>query len=210
MIAPSVHEILSTTEDPVIFELGACDAKYTQRLFFCCKGNPTYYAFEPDPRNVPLCEERMPPSIKFFPAAVGNVTGEVEFHLASPQPNGEIGSSSLSPFKDLSKAFTWCQEVGTVKVPCYRLDDFCREHRVNHIDLIFMDIQGAERLMIEGAAEMLKRTRFLWTEFEGVDTAGTLYEHSSSLRQLEALLPDWVTVENYGGDALLKNKAYHH
>lgn len=207
MIVPSIHKILSTTPNPVVFELGACDAKYTHSLFMACKDDPIYYAFEPDPRNVPICLERMPPLVKFFPHAIGNVTGEAELHLASPQPNGEIGSSSLSPFKDLSKAFDWCKLEGHATVRSWRLDDFCAEYKVDKIDLIFMDIQGAECLMIEGAQETLKRTHYLWTEFEGVETAGTLYEHSRSLRQLESMLPDWKTLEIHGGDALLENKA---
>jgi len=211
MMNEKVIEILRGIENPVVFELGACDAKYTQCLFFACeKGDPDYYAFEPDPRNIKLCLDRMPPAVHFVPAAIGNVTGKVPFYLAAPQlHDGVAGSSSISPFKDLTTAFKWCTHEGTIEVDCYRLDDFCYEHNVSYIDLIFMDIQGAERLMIEGAQYMLKNTRWLWTEFEGVQNAGTLYEHSSSLKQIKEMLPDWAVVEIDNGDALLVNTKFN-
>jgi FkbM family methyltransferase len=206
MLTSFVQNLLRRTDNPIIIELGACDARYTQQIFMCCeRGVPTIYSFEPDPRNLEHCMRAMPPIVKFIPAAVGNVTGRVSFHLAAPQPNGEIGSSSISPFKDVTKAFPWCKEVGNIQVECWRLDDFCEAFGVREIDLIFMDIQGAERLMIEGAPKTLEHTRFLWTEFEGVDTAGTLYEHSSSLKELHSMLPGWEIVEIVDGDALLRN-----
>jgi len=207
MLTPFVQNLLRQTNNPVIIEIGACDGRYTQQIFMCCeRGVPNFFSFEPDPRNVELCMRAMPSIVKFIPAAIGNVTGKVSFHLAAPQPNGEIGSSSISPFKDVTKAFPWCQEVGNIQVECWRLDDFCEAFTMPpEIDLIFMDIQGAERLMIEGAPKTLARTRYLWTEFEGIESAGTLYEHSSSLKELHAMLPGWEIVEVINGDALLRN-----
>jgi FkbM family methyltransferase len=204
-----VQRILQETPDPVVFELGACDGRYTNDIFFACfKGKPTIYSFEPDPRNIPLCKKRIPASINFVPAAAGNVTGKVPFYLASPQINGEIGSSSISPFKDQTAAFPWCKMTGTVDVDCWRLDDFCAQRGHACIDFIFADVQGAERLLIEGAREILKATRYFWTEFEGVKIKdeGTCYEHSSSLERLSGILgADWEIAAVIGGDALLVN-----
>ena len=204
-----VQRILQETPNPVVFELGACDGRYTNDIFFSCfNGTPTLYSFEPDPRNIPLCLRRIPRAVRFVPGAIGNVTGKVTFYLASPQINGEIGSSSISPFKDQSKAYTWCQMTGTVEVDCWRLDDFCAEHKHAYIDLIFADVQGAERLLIEGGREILKSTRYFWTEFEGIliKDEGTCYDHSSSLERLSQILgPDWEIATVVGGDALLVN-----
>lgn len=202
-----VWRILAETPNPTIFELGACNGEFTVELGQWCHKPCRFYSFEPDPRNQALCRKRKPAFVQFFEAAIGNVTGKVPFHLASPQPNGEIGSSSLSPFRDQTTAFPWCKCEGTVEVESWRLDDFCLQFKVPFIDLIFMDIQGAERLMIEGAQEMLKHTRYIWTEFEGktIDREGTCYQHSSSLERILQLMPGWVALEVEGGDGLLFN-----
>ena len=209
MITPAVRNILGIQLNPVIFELGAYDCGNTQQLIMCCEsGNPRYYAFEPDPRNIDRCLPRLPETVNFFQAAIGNITGKVPFHLSSPDPQGATASSSISPFKDHVKVFDWCHEVGVVEVSCWRLDDFCLAYEVDHIDLIFMDIQGAERLMIEGAQKILKHTKYIFTEFEGLteQAKGSLYEHSSSLEHILSLLPGWTAIEVLPGDALLKNE----
>lgn len=209
MLTEILRGILSKIEDPIIFELGAFDCDNTQQLVMACeKGNPQIYSFEPDPRNFARCWPKLPATVNFFTAAIGNVTGKAPFHLSSPDPKGDTASSSISPFKDHIKAFDWCYEIGTVEVSCWRLDDFCTEHKINYIDLIFMDIQGAERLMIEGAQNILKHTKYVFTEYEGLTRAneGTLYEHSSSLeRILELLPPGWTAIDILPMDALLKN-----
>lgn len=208
MLTIKVRRILMDTPAPTILELGACDGRYTNALIRACKEQPRIWSFEPDPRNIKKVAQSTPSFVKVVQAAVGNTTGKVPFYLASPQPNGEIGSSSISPFKDLSKAFEWCKCEGTVDVDCWRLDDFCEQNGIAYVDFIFMDIQGAERLMIQGAQRVLKSTRYLWTEFEGktMNAEGTCYADSSSLERLLGLLPGWQTIEVAAGDALLINR----
>lgn len=209
MLSQKVQHLLNVAPSPIVIELGACDGRYTQAMLMCClNGTPRIISFEPDPRNAPICRKQMPPLVEFHEAAIGNVTGKTVFHLAAPQPNGEIGSSSISEFKDVTKAFPWCVEQGTVNVPCWRLDDFCEEARVEHIDLLFADVQGAELLVVEGAQRILRHTRYFWTEFEGrfAEAHGTLYKDSCSLEQIISALPGkWSIEELWGGDALLHN-----
>ena len=211
MICKEIQRILAVTHAPVIVELGACDAKYTASFVMCCqRGAPQIYSFEPDPRNVKICLERMPPEVHFIPAAASNITGKTMLNLAAPQPNGEIGSSSLSAFKDLTKAFPWCTQVGTAEVDCWRLDDFCFQEKISYIDLLWADVQGAELMVIEGAQRILRSTRYFWTEFEGLhaQAKGTLYQNSASLEEIRQALPDptgWQLGVLWAGDALLVN-----
>ena len=117
MVPEPVRKIVRELKNPTIFELGVYDCENTHQLLMSCeRGNPAYYAFEPDPRNVQRCLPRLPDTVNFFPAAIGNVTGNVAFHLSSPDHKGDTASSSISPFKDHIKAFDWCYEIGTVEV----------------------------------------------------------------------------------------------
>ncbi len=199
---------LGEVPNPVVFELGACDGYHSKFILQACKGKPRMFSFEPDPRNIIKCISALAPlNIDFVPDAVGNKTGPVMFHLAHLDSAQNTGSSSISPFKRQTEIFPWCTEIGQIAVKCWRLDDFCAEYKVDHIDFIWMDVQGAEAMVIDGARQILAKTRYLYTEFEGVDKehATDCYEDSSTLDRILNLLPGWQIVKVYDYDALLKN-----
>lgn len=201
----AIHDHLVKIEHPVIFELGVCDGDHTQMLLsWCRRGHYDYYGFEPDPRNVKkVLNSWLPEWIRFLPDAVGHVTGRIPFHLSTPQPDGKTGSSSISDFMPvLTKTWPWLKVQETIEVQCWRLDDFCAKVNVDHIDFIWMDVQGAERLVFQGATEMLQRTRMIWTEYDG----GSFYKDSSNIDDIRAFFPDWEVIADCGGDVLLRNR----
>jgi FkbM family methyltransferase len=62
----------------------------------------------------------------------------------------------------LSHSGSWSAGYGSVDphptvVPAVRLDDYVREHAIERIDLIKMDIEGAEPFVLEGARESIER-----------------------------------------------------
>jgi len=202
-----MREHIARTAAPVIFELGMCDGYHTNMLLSWVNGPLFYYyGFEPDPRNVARIRGTgLPSRINFYPDAIGHVTGKIPFHLATPEPNGGIGSSSISEFTPvLTQCWAWLKCQGDVEVQCWRLDDFCAANEVDRIDFLWMDVQGAERLVFDGAPKMLEKTRLLWTEYDG----GTLYKDSSTIADILARFPGWTVLADIGGDVLLKNPAY--
>ena len=69
-----------------------------------------------------------------------------------------------------------------------------------------MDVQGAEGDVIEGGREILKRTRYLYTEYSDKE----LYEGELTLQQILSTLPgEWKVLKKYerrnDGDVLLRN-----
>jgi 2-O-methyltransferase len=201
-----IRRLLTNTPNPTIFELGMCDGFHTAMLLSFCTTKPRYFGFEPDLRNVQkILATELPQRMRFFPDAVGNVTGPVTFYMATPDPNGCVGSSSISEFTPvLTELWPWlkCQE--TKEVWCWRLDDFCAQNNVERIDFVWMDVQGAERLVFDGGPVMLAKTRYIWTEYDG----GTLYKNSSTIAAIKARFPDWKVLFDLGGDVLLENPAF--
>lgn len=189
--------------NPVIFELGMCDGYHTGMLLAWCGSPPVYHGFEPDPRNVARINQTdLPRRMSFHPDAIGHVTGKTTFYMATPEPNGAIGCSSISEFTPvLTASWAWLKCQGTVDIMCWRLDDFCAANNIDHIDFLWMDVQGAERLVFDGAPGMLKKTKLLWTEYD----SGTLYRDSSTLEDILARFPGWEVIADIGGDVLLKN-----
>lgn len=76
-------------------------------------------------------------------AAVSDRAGEVELHH---------GDKSIRASSTMGKA-SYTSDSETV--PSISLDDFARERGIGHVDAIKMDIEGAERLALMGAASML-------------------------------------------------------
>ena len=56
-------------------------------------------------------------------------------------------------------AYEITRPAGTEVVPTERLDDIVREERLGRVDVIKMDLEGAELLALEGAREVLQRFR---------------------------------------------------
>lgn len=198
-----IRDHIAATTHPVIFELGMCDGYHTNMLLSWCRSAPCFHGFEPDPRNVmKIHAVGLPNRMNFHPDAVGHVTGKIPFHLSTCEPNGAVGQSSISEFTPvLTQSWPWLKHMSDVEVQCWRLDDFCAQHGIDHIDFIWMDVQGAERLVFDGAPNMLPKTRLIWTEYD----SGTLYKDSSSIDDILARFPGWTVVADVGGDVLLRN-----
>lgn len=79
-----------------------------------------------------------------FAVAGGDVEGEVTLHF---QP-GYTVSSSLTGFDAATESAT---------VPMRRLDALFDETGISHVDLLKIDVEGAEELVLRGAGEALSR-----------------------------------------------------
>lgn len=117
------------------------------------------YSFECNPESIPVClgniegHER----ILFMGAAVTNVDDRVKFYPTDTTKDNNIGASSL--FKHLRGFPQTETEVWGI-----RLDTFMEDVKLDHIDLLCMDVQGAEPLVIEGLGSRIKDVTYIITE----------------------------------------------
>lgn len=77
-------------------------------------------------------------------AAVCDRTGEVEFRL---QDDDSEGNSLVSYSND------WL----SVRVSAVSLDDYVAKHGIRQVDVVKIDVEGAELLVLAGATELLSR-----------------------------------------------------
>lgn len=113
------------------------------------------WAFEPVPStfNGLSIKYEYNPRVKIMAAAVGDIDGIIKFRINSP-----AGASSLLPWdasKDKPASWVTTKEIDVVTCT---LDEFCESNHIDSIDLLFMDAQGAEDLVIQGA-ERLRQSR---------------------------------------------------
>jgi FkbM family methyltransferase len=106
--------------------------------------------------------------IKLVDKAINSYTGRCCFYPIDPArtittwSDGNPGASSLFLATGEYPAEKYAQTE--VEVDCTRLDDLCRELQIDTIDLIWMDLQGAELLALQSAGELLDKVRYIYTE----------------------------------------------
>jgi len=198
-----IKQILSSRNDIIVFEFGACDGSDILAITDRMAGKRyKYYAFEASAIRIPQMKShghvRSVPNLTVINKAIGAIDGRTPFYISS---ENYYGSSSIrKPTEELFKSFPeMLFTIGEVVV--VKLDTYCRQNKIKHIDFIWSDVQGAEGDMIAGGTEMLRHTDYLYPEYNN----GPAYEGCLALPGILDLLPGWTLIEDYGGDALLRN-----
>jgi FkbM family methyltransferase len=152
----AVQRDLVTASEPVIFDVGAFIGGVTRRyrqLF----PQAQIHAFEPSPQSFALLQQNAADDGRTFlhNVAVADRTGTAALNL-----NAFAATNSILPTDDRGR-LAWGAEVletrERLEVQTVTVDTFCRENKIPHLDILKLDIQGAEYLALTGAREMLDR-----------------------------------------------------
>lgn len=132
-------------------------------------------AFEPVPDSYQLCvkrldelDEQKKTRIRVHNIALSNAADDIPFYpvdpVASSTPN--VGASSMFKFMDGLNGTPFGQNLvqKEIKVKANTLDSWCEEHNIPGIDIMWMDVQGAELLVLQGGEKTLSNTRIIMTE----------------------------------------------
>lgn len=159
----------------------------------------TLHAFEPDPRNHPPAL----PNVTLHRAAVSDDDGRAPFIL-SKSGWGQVWTHSSSLRRPKNHLHHYPVTFGpTIDVDTVALDSFARTAGIERVDFVWADVQGAEGDMVRGGLELLRRTRYLYTEYSNDE----LYEGQVTLADILALLPSFRVVELWPTDVLLENRS---
>jgi FkbM family methyltransferase len=196
-----IKQIMVGRAHPKVILGGACQGDDLKKLLQAAPQGD-FFVFEPDPRNyVILQEKKWFPNVKLFNAALGEVDGFAPFHLSGgnyydPKGSDWTQSSSLLRPKDHLKHHKWCHFNKTIQVAVRAVDSFCKEHALPLVDLLYLDVQGAERQVFTGALEQLRMAgiEYIFTEFAETEE----YQGQIDLTAMIKLLPGtWEIVERW-------------
>jgi FkbM family methyltransferase len=148
--------------NPVVLEAGAHaggDTILMSRNFPSGK----VYAFEP----VPFLYEQLTKAVSAisnvstYPFALAGQAGTAEMFISGGA--GTASSSLLNPVGhlELHPQITFNERVA---VPTVTIDQWAAQNGVTHIDLLWLDLQGAEFEVLKASPEILKTVRVIITE----------------------------------------------
>jgi FkbM family methyltransferase len=198
----AVTDLLWEIKGPVIVELGAHvgeEARWLSGL------KPSRYVMvEPDIEN---CRKIiLPPRGVLFCMAIAATTGSTTFYSADNTKSFNRASGSTHKPTGHLEHFPEVKFGDGIQVRCITLDKLVEEEKLPRVDLLWCDIQGAERDMIAGGRETLKRTRYMMLEAE---PEVELYEGQALKPELIAMLPEWYVVKDFGYNLLMANREFN-
>lgn len=155
-IEPNEFAFLATVLKPghVFLDIGANDGFFTVFAARRVGQAGRVYAFEPSEReftrlqaNLALNRSR---NVRAVRKALAEVNGQAWLKLGE---RGHEGQNTLGDFAHEVK------QAGVQMVDLCRLDDFVRAEGLSRVDVIKMDVEGAEHRVLEGARETLQQFR---------------------------------------------------
>lgn len=206
------RHVTSVNEVQCIIEAGANNGEHS--LWLATQfPKATIHCFEPEPRAIERFRSNVGnhPRITLHPFALAATDTTLQFYQSSgTHPSGEIPampqgwdlSGSLKKPKLHLDVHPWVAFNSVIEVTARSLDSWCAEHRIPSVDLLWMDVQGAERDVIQGALKTINSTNLIYTEYSNRE----LYEGQPSFAELMALLPDFTVAERLPSDVLFKRK----
>ncbi len=155
--APMIKAISHIKSPKVILDIGSRDGKQAVE-FAEAYPQAQVYAFECAYNGIKKTKKRLKniPNCHLVPKAVSNQTQDVKFYSVPT-----LGCCSLLQSTDEYAAFQhWEGHTNkTYTVPATRIDDWAKENQITQIDLVWMDVQGAELLALQGFGTLLKSVK---------------------------------------------------
>jgi FkbM family methyltransferase len=164
----------------IFFDIGCNAGSFVKALAsFNIKSN--IYCFEPHPVLSKKVKETYP-YINMESFCIGNTNSEVIINI----PEFSVGLSSLIDrpvFNELK------QNIVRYSTQCKMLDSYCNEQHIDCIDFIKIDVEGAEKMVFEGASNMLRSHKIISGVFE---VGQTLIDAGTNFNEIKSML------EGYG------------
>ena len=179
-------------EVEVIFDVGACHALESVEL---AKKYPNakVYTFEANPVTYNVCLENTKgyDSISVINEAVNDYDGTCKFYPMDKDKTittWEDGNQGASSLYRANGAYDFIEKYVQyeIEVPCTRLDTFCQKNSIDKIDIIWMDLQGAELKALQSLGPLLETVQIIHTELE----MNPMYEGQCLFRDVNEFLSD--------------------
>ena len=197
-----------------IFEFGA---RYGEDTIEFAKRYPnaTIYSFECNTNTLAQCKQATSKysNIVLTPKAVSDYDGTITFYPIDKEKtvttweDGNQGASSLLKASGKYELEQYVQQKSQAQ--CVRLDSFLDEYNIPSIDILWMDVQGAELMALKGLGKRLHDVRVIQCEVEMIE----IYNGQPLFHDIKKFLVShgfcfmgFSSKSEYSGDAIFIHK----
>jgi FkbM family methyltransferase len=145
-----------------LFDVGANVGEFTLEILEAFRDRPfELYAFEPSTKAWSQLTKRIPEAknIHIVQSAMGHQAGKAD--LFFPEEGSALGSLLQRDLAHMHVDFANKEQVAVTT-----LDSFCKDHGVDYIHLLKMDVEGNELNVLKGARDLLSRNAIEVIQFE--------------------------------------------
>jgi len=169
---------------PVTIDCGAHDGTDSIELIRILGGK--LHAFEPVPEIFQRLNERTRPykDITVYPLALSNKSGKDHFFVSEGDSDA---SSSLLPPKEHLIDHTTTFFNKSIEVTTITLDDWAAKYAIEHVDMLWLDMQGFEMQMLKASNKILPTVKLIHTEVSVRETYEGVGLYSQYRAYLESL-----------------------
>lgn len=189
-----------------IFDVGANKGSYYEylRKYF---PRAKYFCFEPNPNVYKLLKKRKSKLLNTFNFGFSDIANSKaklydfadDAELKYTQPTSTLASTNQNVISDLHK-----QKAKSYNIKLDTLDNFCKENKIENIDLLKIDTEGGEYKVLLGAKNLIqnKQIKIIFFEFNEMNVYSKVFLHDF-LKLLQnydfyRLMPnDLVKLDNY-------------
>ncbi len=186
-IIPKEYFLQYLPSNPVIIEAGAANGVDTIEMAqIWSRGN--IYAFEPIPKLYEqlILNTKKYKNIKCFSYALSNTVELKEIFVSGG--SSEFSSSLLIPKEHLSEH----PEVifsEKIQVQTITLDSWAEKNNIDRVDMLWLDLQGAEPAVLKASPKILSTVKLIYTEV----SLKELYEGTPLYPEFR----DWLKKQNF-------------
>lgn len=175
------------------------------------------YSFECNPKSLNILKERINSydNIIFNENAISDVNEKISFYQINEEKtkttwsDGNQGASSIFVASGKYPIEEYHQDL--IIVDAITLDIFMAEKMIPEIDIMWMDIQGAELKALKGMGEKLNHLKIVHLEVEFIE----IYKQQPLFKDVNLFLLQnnfsllgFSAKSNYSGDAIYVSKKY--
>lgn len=164
------NENIDHNKELIIFDIGSRDCMHAVK-FSQVFPNAKIFSFECNTNTLPICKKNIElyPNITLIDKAVNDFNGVCDFYPIDQEKtittwkDGNPGASSMFLSNgNYNSIETYVQNK--IQVECIRMDKIMKGFNIDHVDIVWMDLQGAELLALKSFGEYLDKIKYIHTE----------------------------------------------